>query len=497
MAIGLLPATVLSLLSGGHWTTREWLQTTAAAAKGQEPNAQLQRSTSSTAAYAEGLAKLIGPVTHLSLIDVSDGHVIEGAKDGRALSAAGIELQCLIVSDTFIGVSRVARQKRVQSFFQAELTAGSVHALAMRCWTPDEWRSNGAPRTYAEAKAKAKAALAHAAPRLPPRAGAPQMFRMTSSEQDVYGFEEVVLPPLPSGERLLIRESEERAASDSPDGEQSEDAILWRKMERYVSRHEQDDPGPEGVGGEIWPAAAALCAWLRERPAELRGASVLELGAGTGACGIYAAALGASRVVLTDGGPAALLDLARSNIAANRHLMADGASVEVRPLAWGEQDEAGETAPAHHNSHHMDQIMDLVADLVLASDVIYGHESGLDARAEASHAALARTIGSLLRRGDGGAGMANSHPRGGRTGWRPPRVILAHEHRSRAPSTLGAALSRWDEDDEHLASFEAAVASEGLRLRRLWSARPTMRVRGLFRSWSADVSIAEVLLGAP
>lgn len=145
MAAFVLLPSVLTLLAGGHqWTTREWLETSVGTS----------RRPSCTAEYAEGLRVHVGPITFLALCDVSDGHVVEGASDGRALSANGIELQCLVVSGAFKGVARIARQQRVQSFFQADLASGSIHALAMRCWTPDEWQANGSPRTYADAVGK-------------------------------------------------------------------------------------------------------------------------------------------------------------------------------------------------------------------------------------------------------------------------------------------------------------------------------------------------------
>ena len=49
-----------------------------------------------------------------------------------------------------------------------------------------------------------------------------------------------------------------------------------------------------------------------------RGLSHPVVRVGTGAVGLYAAALGASRVVLTDGGPPALLELLAANVDANR-----------------------------------------------------------------------------------------------------------------------------------------------------------------------------------
>ena len=92
---------------------------------------------------------------------------------------------------------------------------------------------------------------------------------------------------------------------------------------------------------------------LKEHEAEVQSSAVLELGCGTGACGMYAAALGARRVTLTDGGSNALLALARANVRANclsGHWAASGTKmnwapsntkVEVVAYRWGERPEDG------------------------------------------------------------------------------------------------------------------------------------------------------------
>jgi predicted nicotinamide N-methyase len=81
---------------------------------------------------------------------------------------------------------------------------------------------------------------------------------------------------------------------------------------------------PYGVA--LWPAAIALAHEVASRGEALRGASVLELGAGTGLPGIVAASLGA-RVVQTDGHELALyvcgLNLERNGVAGVEHRLAD------------------------------------------------------------------------------------------------------------------------------------------------------------------------------
>ena len=77
-----------------------------------------------------------------------------------------------------------------------------------------------------------------------------------------------------------------------------------------------------------------------------------QLGSGTGAGGLYAAGLGASRVVLTDGGPPALLSLCERNVRASLRRFRRRADagldaglgdpdVSVEPLRWGDVASAG------------------------------------------------------------------------------------------------------------------------------------------------------------
>ena len=190
-----------------------------------------------------------------------------------------------------------------------------------------------------------------------------------------------------------------------------------------------------GLGGRLWPSACALCRWQRTEP-EINGASILELGAGHGAVGLYAAALGARRVLLTDAySSQALLDLARRNVAANLRVgTIPRTVVDVQVLRWGEDEIQFEAPP----------------DYILAADVIYNRRA---------HAALCSTLASLV-----GGGAAT-------------RAVLAHEHRG---------WRRWRRlRDSRIVSFERTAAASGLRLTTLSTEKQS-------KFGLRDVSILEV-----
>jgi hypothetical protein len=63
----------------------------------------------------------------------------------------------------------------------------------------------------------------------------------------------------------------------------------------------REGPLGDGLGARVWAIAHALCRELAGAPAAVAGLDVLEIGAGTGLCGIVAAKLGARRVVRTGG----------------------------------------------------------------------------------------------------------------------------------------------------------------------------------------------------
>jgi len=63
--------------------------------------------------------------------------------DRLTVSGDGRHFQALIVSAAFTGLSRVARQQRVNAVLNAHFDSGALHALSMQCLTPDEARERG------------------------------------------------------------------------------------------------------------------------------------------------------------------------------------------------------------------------------------------------------------------------------------------------------------------------------------------------------------------
>ena len=95
-------------------------------------------------ALKAGLREACAPF-HLCLSDVTDGHAVAGAQDGRAIRADGRDVQVLIVADCFEGRSALERQQLVNGVLGAHVVSGMLHSVQLRCWTPTQWEKQGRP----------------------------------------------------------------------------------------------------------------------------------------------------------------------------------------------------------------------------------------------------------------------------------------------------------------------------------------------------------------
>ena len=144
---------------------------------------------------------------------------------------------------------------------------------------------------------------------------------------------------------------------------------------------EQGSVGPGSTGAAVWQAGSVLSRHLVANPSLVEGRKVIELGCGTGLCGMVAARLGASTVLLTDGVDPVLERAARN---VERNGLVEGSrggsrsGVRTRKLLWGELP--------------LDVELRGAFDVVLASDVLYQ---------SSAWRGFAQTVSELLRPRDG------------------------------------------------------------------------------------------------
>lgn len=75
--------------------------------------------------------------SHVEVLDESHLHAGHaGAKSG------GGHFRATLVSARFEGLSRVAAQRLVYEMIDDEFQSGSIHALAMRTFTPEKWAAS-------------------------------------------------------------------------------------------------------------------------------------------------------------------------------------------------------------------------------------------------------------------------------------------------------------------------------------------------------------------
>ncbi|TMS00923.1 Methyltransferase-like protein 22 [Larimichthys crocea] len=126
----------------------------------------------------------------------------------------------------------------------------------------------------------------------------------------------------------------------------------------------------EDVGKQVWRGAFFLADFILSDPIMFRGATVLELGAGTGLTSIILATI-AKTVYCTDVGED-LLRMCKRNVMLNRHMMEpSGGEIRVRQLDWLQHDLCTDSDTEFCWTE--DEVADLYnnTSFIIAADVCY------------------------------------------------------------------------------------------------------------------------------
>ncbi|KAL3053042.1 hypothetical protein OYC64_005550 [Pagothenia borchgrevinki] len=129
----------------------------------------------------------------------------------------------------------------------------------------------------------------------------------------------------------------------------------------------------EDVGKQVWRGAFLLADFILSSPDMFRGATVLELGAGTGLTSIVMATI-CKTTFCTDVGED-LLSMCKTNVTLNRHLMeAAGGDVRVRQLDWLQHDLCTDADVEFSWTEEEVEDMYNNTEIIIAADVIYDDE---------------------------------------------------------------------------------------------------------------------------
>ena len=61
----------------------------------------------------------------------------------RDLTGGGDHLEAIVVSSEFEGKSKVKQHQLVYSALQQDMNSGAIHALALKTYTPQAWKTEG------------------------------------------------------------------------------------------------------------------------------------------------------------------------------------------------------------------------------------------------------------------------------------------------------------------------------------------------------------------